>query len=59
MKCAHIFANIIRSCTHYATKMEEALEDNLKQLSLDTASEEIFNKLAVLCSVVGLLGPLG
>lgn len=38
--------------------MQYALSDNLEQLLLDAASEEIFNKLAVLCSVVGLLGPL-
>lgn len=35
-----------------------ALKPNLKQLPFDAASEEIFDKLAVLCSVVGLLGPL-
>lgn len=39
--------------------MQEALVANLEQLLLDATSEEIFNKLAVLCSVVGFLGPLG
>lgn len=31
---------------------------HLKQLSFDAASEEIFDKLAVLCFVVGVLGSL-
>ena len=39
--------------------MQDALEANLKQLPFDAASEEIFDKLAILCSVVGLLCPLG
>lgn len=38
--------------------MWDALEANLKQLPFDAASKEIFDKLAVLRSVMGLLGPL-
>lgn len=35
-----------------------ALQTDLKQFSLDAPPEEVFDKLAVLCSVVGLLGSL-
>lgn len=40
------------------TVMQYDLEPNLKQLFFDATSEEIFDKLAVLCSVVGLLRAL-